>query len=40
MSVLRIYAVVENQQGDHKLASVVELKGIITEQLIYVLIDP
>jgi hypothetical protein len=39
MSVLRIYAVVENRQADHQ-ASMVELEGIITEQPITILVDP
>jgi len=38
-SVPRIYVVVENQQANHN-ASVVELEGIITEQLVSILIDP
>ena len=38
-SVMRIYVVAENQQADHQ-ASVMKLKGIITNQPISILIDP
>jgi len=38
-SVTRIYVVVENRQADHQ-ASAMELKGIITNQPISILIDP
>jgi hypothetical protein len=38
-SIPRIYATVENQQANHQ-ASMVELKGIITGQPIFILIDP
>jgi hypothetical protein len=38
-SVLQIYAALDNNQDDHQ-ASVVEIEGMIFNQLVSVLIDP
>ena len=38
-SMSQIYAAVDNKQADHQ-ASVVEMEGMITNHIVYILIDP
>jgi hypothetical protein len=38
-SVPQIYAALDNKKADHK-ASVVEIEGMITNHLVFILIDP